>query len=86
MQFTNAYAFTSAGQRLILALGLPYSEAVDICEAQREYMPPVERCGDIWLDTREDNRGRPRLVIYATKIDPFALCNSSIKWVEWLEL
>jgi hypothetical protein len=87
MTFCNVYAFTPQGQRLIIGLGLPYHEAVSICEAQLEYLPPVERYGDIWLDTRDDNRGGCRLVIYYTNIDPFVESNDQrTKWLEWIEL
>jgi len=80
--FYNCYAFTNAGERVILTLGLSYDEAMARCEYEvrflaDEFHTPLFRHGDTWYE----EGWLPRVTLHAVQHDPFAKTNAGVVWM-----
>ena len=78
----NAYAFTNADERVIIDLGLTYTEAVRRCEAEAQFLRDelcleVTRFGDDWYRPGL----MPTLFVVEAAHDVFADRNHGLVWL-----
>lgn len=71
MTWFNAYAFTRTGERVVIDMGLPESEAVQRCALEAAF---IQSMGDVLFQFGRDwyEPGfLPRVVMYPVAADPF---------------